>query len=248
MEDDPATDEAQLASFVHAFYSRVRADQLLGPVFNDSVHDWPRYLKTFEDIWSSVKFRTGQYTAHSIPEGLKHKQSITTELFRSWLTSWRDTAEELMRQSAAAVLQFKAAQMADHLQLASFFRAADLSRIGGRGSKASGRGAVAELLPYRSTPVFVQDTLPSALQAWHDIKSGVSSLTTVLEGHLKNHISRSAMQSSSHAHPRARSFSTTAFFDAFGRHEDASRFLRSETVFNEVLANQSTKELSCRNL
>lgn len=37
-------------------------------------------------------------------------------------------------------------------------------------------------LPYRSTPVFDQDTLPAALRARHDTKAGVWGLVRVLEG------------------------------------------------------------------
>ncbi len=39
--------------------------------------------------------------------------------------------------------------------------------------------------PYRSTPVFDQDTLPAALRARHDTKAGVWGLIRVMEGELK---------------------------------------------------------------
>ena len=42
-----------------------------------------------------------------------------------------------------------------------------------------------DILPYRSTPVFDQDTLPAALRARHDTKAGVWGLIRVLEGELK---------------------------------------------------------------
>ena len=38
--------------------------------------------------------------------------------------------------------------------------------------------------PYRSTPVFDQDTLPAALRARHDTKSGVWGVIRVIEGTL----------------------------------------------------------------
>lgn len=40
-------------------------------------------------------------------------------------------------------------------------------------------------VPYRSTPIFNQDTLPSALRARHDTKAGVWGLIRVFEGKLK---------------------------------------------------------------
>lgn len=41
------------------------------------------------------------------------------------------------------------------------------------------------LLPYRSTPVFDQNTLPSALQGRHKTKAGVWGLIRVLDGEVK---------------------------------------------------------------
>lgn len=40
-------------------------------------------------------------------------------------------------------------------------------------------------VPYRSTPVFDQDTLPDALRRRHDTKAGVWGLIRVIEGQLK---------------------------------------------------------------
>ncbi|NIJ16301.1 DUF1971 domain-containing protein [Sphingobium vermicomposti] len=77
-------------------------------------------------------------------------------------------------------------------------------------------GAVAEPLPYRSTPVFVQGTLANALHVRHDTKFGVLGLTRVLEGHLKSHISASAVRNSSHAYPRARHSATIAILTPLG--------------------------------
>ena len=39
--------------------------------------------------------------------------------------------------------------------------------------------------PYRSTPVFNQDTLPAALRARHSTKAGVWGVIRVLEGELR---------------------------------------------------------------
>jgi len=36
--------ETALPPLLDAFYARVREDGLIGPVFNDAVHDWPAHL------------------------------------------------------------------------------------------------------------------------------------------------------------------------------------------------------------
>ncbi len=44
---------------------------------------------------------------------------------------------------------------------------------------------MAQAAPYRSTPVFDQDSLPPALRARHDTKPGVWGLIRVITGQLK---------------------------------------------------------------
>ncbi|BBE32359.1 DUF1971 domain-containing protein [Sphingosinicella microcystinivorans] len=44
---------------------------------------------------------------------------------------------------------------------------------------------MAEVLPYRSTPVFDQDTLPAALRACHNTRAGVWGVIRVIEGQLQ---------------------------------------------------------------
>ncbi|WP_176593526.1 DUF1971 domain-containing protein [Sphingobium sp. EM0848] len=44
---------------------------------------------------------------------------------------------------------------------------------------------MADVRPYRSTPVFDQDTLPAALRARHATKAGVWGVIRVLEGRLQ---------------------------------------------------------------
>lgn len=42
-----------------------------------------------------------------------------------------------------------------------------------------------DIQPYRSTPVFDQDTLPAALRTSHNTKAGVWGVLRVIEGELK---------------------------------------------------------------
>ena len=44
---------------------------------------------------------------------------------------------------------------------------------------------MSERAPYRSTPVFDQDSLPAALRARHDTKAGVWGVIRVIEGGLR---------------------------------------------------------------
>jgi truncated hemoglobin YjbI len=47
---------------VHRFYERVRADAVLGPIFERRIGDrWDAHLAAMTDFWSSVALMTGRY-------------------------------------------------------------------------------------------------------------------------------------------------------------------------------------------
>ncbi|MXP29310.1 preprotein translocase subunit TatC [Porphyrobacter algicida] len=115
-------DDDGLASLVEAFYARVRADEMLGPIFNDTIRDWPEHLHKLTDFWSSVMLTSGRYKGQPVPAHLKHKSRITPELFEHWLALWAETTNAMMDPEAAHALQKKAARIAQSLQLAMFFR------------------------------------------------------------------------------------------------------------------------------
>jgi len=115
-------DEDSLRQLVGQFYTRVRADAVLGPIFNDAIHDWPEHLDLLGDFWSSVMLTSGRYKGRPVPAHQKHAARISPELFDRWLGLWDETSDALMTPEAAAALQDKARRIAESLQLALFFR------------------------------------------------------------------------------------------------------------------------------
>lgn len=125
MDQAAQIDDAALERLIPLFYSRVRDDAELGPVFDDAVADWPQHLDKLVAFWSSVMLTSGRYKGNPMIAHLKHKARITPELFDRWLALWARTTEEVMTPAAAAALQAKAARIAESLQLALFFRLDD---------------------------------------------------------------------------------------------------------------------------
>jgi hemoglobin len=115
-------DEASLQALVDDFYARVRADPKLGPIFNDAIDDWPGHLDKLTAFWSSVMLTSGRYKGQPVPAHMRHITRITPELFDRWLALWAESTEQLMTPEAAALLQAKAARIAESLQLALFFK------------------------------------------------------------------------------------------------------------------------------
>ncbi len=122
MSDTGQIDEDGLRRLVHEFYSRVRRDEALAPVFEDAIDDWPHHLEKLADFWSSVMLTTGRYKGNPVMRHIKHKTRITPDLFTRWLALWDETTADMMPPKAAAALQAKAARISESLQLALFFK------------------------------------------------------------------------------------------------------------------------------
>lgn len=111
-----AIDEAAIATLVDRFYDKVRADAALGPIFNQSVHDWPAHKRTLTDFWASMVLRTGSYRGN--PMGVHRSlPPFPKDLFHRWLTLWRETARELFAPAAAELFIDAAERVAQGLSL-----------------------------------------------------------------------------------------------------------------------------------
>lgn len=115
-------DEDSLKQLVDRFYARVRADDQIGPLFNEAIGDWPHHLEKLAAFWSSVMLTSGRYKGQPVPAHLKHRDRITPEMFDRWLSLWRETTNDLMTPEAASALQAKAERIAQSLQLAMFLK------------------------------------------------------------------------------------------------------------------------------
>ena len=114
--------ETELATLVDAFYAKVRADEVLGPVFNAAVDDWPEHLEKLASFWSSVMLTTGRYKGNPMATHIKHAQALRPEMFDRWLALWGETAGEILSPDAATLIRVKAERIAESLKLALFFR------------------------------------------------------------------------------------------------------------------------------
>jgi hemoglobin len=137
-------DEPGLERLVAEFYARVRADDALGPIFNDAVEDWPEHLGKLAAFWSSVMTSSGRYKGQPVPAHMRHRARISPELFDRWLELWRQTTDELMAPVAAAALQAKANRIAESLQFALFFRLEDQVSSSDRTDIPVARPAISE--------------------------------------------------------------------------------------------------------
>lgn len=107
--------ETIIERLVHAFYARVRADPLIGPVFAARVENWDQHLGKLCAFWSSVALMTGRY--HGQPMRVHVNLPVEGRHFDRWLDLFEATAVELCTPVAAAHFIERARRIADSLEL-----------------------------------------------------------------------------------------------------------------------------------
>ncbi len=115
--------DATLGVMIDRFYQAVRADTVLGPVFETAIanDDWPRHLATMRRFWSSVMLASGAYSGSPV-EVHRHVAGLERPMFAHWLALFEANAVALFTPDAAARLLDKAERIAGSLQVAVFHR------------------------------------------------------------------------------------------------------------------------------
>ena len=109
-------DEGILRTLVHRFYDKVRADEVLGPVFAGRITDWAPHLERMEAFWSSVALMTGRY--HGAPMPAHATLPVSWTDFERWLELFRETAQEVCPPIGAAHVTERAERIARSLHMA----------------------------------------------------------------------------------------------------------------------------------
>jgi hemoglobin len=112
--------ELEVRAVVDAFYARVRQDDALGPVFGAAVADWDAHLEKLTAFWCKILFGTGPYKGNPMVVHREHQHVITPALFTRWLALWGEVTSATVPGAGAALLQAKAARMAQNLQAGLF--------------------------------------------------------------------------------------------------------------------------------
>ena len=109
-------DDGILTALVYRFYARVRADEVLGPIFETRIVDWAPHLDRMVAFWSSVALMTGRY--HGAPMPAHVGLPIEWEHFDRWLDLFRETAAETCPAEGAAHVIACAERIARSLNMA----------------------------------------------------------------------------------------------------------------------------------
>jgi hemoglobin len=88
-----------LAQLLKHFYSDIRQHQLVGPIFNEKIHDWPSHLETIGSFWARLTGGPSNY-AGGMP--MKHMPlGLNATHFQAWLQLWEFNCRTYLKSSEA---------------------------------------------------------------------------------------------------------------------------------------------------
>lgn len=103
-----------IARLVKHFYADVRQHNLIGPVFNERIHDWQEHLAKIEEFWSRVTGGPSDYFGN-VPA--KHLElNLAPAHFAAWLGLWEANCVIYLPPAEAAEMIATARQIGRRLQ------------------------------------------------------------------------------------------------------------------------------------
>jgi len=108
-------DEAYIGLLVESFYTRVRDDAMLGPIFDKRIKAWPEHLERMKQFWRSVLHNSGSFSGNPMLKHVAIPQIGAVE-FDHWLALFEQTlAETAPSDAARQLIAGRARMIADSL-------------------------------------------------------------------------------------------------------------------------------------
>ena len=120
MTKDDIRGRDDVAQLINRFYERVRANEVIGYIFNDVAKvDWEHHLPIMYDFWENVLFQNGSYARNAIGvhKQLNQLTPLKKEHFEEWLRLWKQTVGELFEGPNAELVKQRAQSIATIMQI-----------------------------------------------------------------------------------------------------------------------------------
>jgi hemoglobin len=100
---------------VDTFYGRARLDELVGPIFNDTIQDrWPEHLAKLYTFWQTILL--GEHTYYGSPFMPHAKLPIDKKHFDRWLQLFHATLDDLFAGPKTEEAKQRSVMMAQMFQ------------------------------------------------------------------------------------------------------------------------------------
>ncbi|HRP80357.1 MAG TPA: group III truncated hemoglobin, partial [Flavobacteriales bacterium] len=106
---------ADIRLLVDTFYGRARQDELIGPIFNNTIGDhWPEHLNKLCGFWQTILL--GQHTYHGAPFPPHTVLPLEKAHFERWLQLFHRTLDDLFTGTRAEEAKQRSMMMAQMFQ------------------------------------------------------------------------------------------------------------------------------------
>ena len=97
---------------VDTFYSLVKKDEFIGPIFNEKIgNKWPEHLEKMYRFWQTILLEVHSYSGSPFPP---HKQlPVAKEHFDRWMQIFTATTDSLFAGPLAEEAKIRAKNMAE---------------------------------------------------------------------------------------------------------------------------------------
>jgi len=103
----PLENRADIDVLVDTFYARVRADELIGPIFLRAIGDhWDEHLLKIRNFWDTLLFGAENYSGRPFPPHLA--LNLKPEHFKRWLELFFDTVDSMFEGRRADEIKMRA--------------------------------------------------------------------------------------------------------------------------------------------
>ena len=110
---------ADIVRLVDAFYERVRADEILGPIFDEVAHtDWNQHLPKMYAFWQTVLFGVSAFQGNppAVHRDLATKVRLGEAEFERWLNLFCQSVDALFSGECAEKAKLRASRIAAVMQ------------------------------------------------------------------------------------------------------------------------------------
>lgn len=101
-----------IKTLVDTFYGKVRKDELIGPIFDERIHDrWPQHLEKMYTFWQTILLEERTYFGSPFPPHAN--LPIFDNHFKRWMELFTQTIDELFIGHIAEDAKWRAGKMAE---------------------------------------------------------------------------------------------------------------------------------------
>ncbi|MDG1475880.1 MAG: group III truncated hemoglobin [Vicingaceae bacterium] len=92
---------SDIEKLVYTFYSRIRKDSLLGPIFNQHIPEekWPEHLSKLSDFWETNLFGIAKFKGNPTQKHINVDRNLNYTVeqkhFGQWINLWFQTIDDL---------------------------------------------------------------------------------------------------------------------------------------------------------